>query len=201
MMKRALAKQLIEVGLRRTCYLIIIFLCVSSYSVFGDEKSLDGVQKEFYENGTLKREVPYVQGKRQGIAREYYPTGVLRATFEYKDDVWNGIVAKYYATGKLEHESIYENGRPNSKGVRIFRYYDDGRTKYEYFYDKDEGGYRKEYYPNGQPSLEMTIEGWNAYSCKNYGEDGHLTSTECPKDTPIDEALQDALQDSGDRLR
>jgi antitoxin component YwqK of YwqJK toxin-antitoxin module len=195
--------------MKRSLCVLMLFIGISPNVLFADDKSLSGLQKEYYpngavhyernytngekdglakeyyEDGTLKREVSYVLGKMQGTLKEYYPTGVLEATFEFKDNVVHGIVAKYYVTGKLEHESIYEYGQPASKGVKVFKYYDDGSLKYEYSYDKDSGGYRKEYYSNGQMSLDMTIKGWNSYSCKNYDQQGNFVSMECPKTSEL----------------
>jgi len=141
----------------------------------------DGLAREYYEDGTIKIEVMYVKGKKQGVFKEYYPTGILKATFELKDNIQNGVVEKYYEDGKLQHSSLYENGMPNSKGVKQFQYFDDGSLKYEYYYDKDEGGSSKTYYKNGQVSLETIIKGWGSYECKNYDEEGNFVSTECPE--------------------
>lgn len=35
------------------------------------------VYKEYYKNGKLKREKPYVRGKKHGIEKEYYESGQL----------------------------------------------------------------------------------------------------------------------------
>lgn len=187
----------------RIVCILVMFVCCFSYPLYGYDLSpglhreyypggavhyernykdgrKHGLTREFYEDGALKTEVMYVKGKKQGMLKEYYPAGALKSAFEYKDGVLHGVAVKYHENGKLEQESIYADGEPTGKGVKQFHYYDSGRLRYEYVYDKDKGGYRKEYHPNGQLSLEMSIQGWDRYSCKNYDEKGGFVSGECP---------------------
>ncbi len=76
-----------------------------------------GIQKRFYEHGSLYSEIPYVNGKRNGIAYTYYP-----ATFNAKPVVWKeqpyindvleGVCRRYHRNGNLQAEYEYRNGLP-----------------------------------------------------------------------------------------
>jgi len=139
-----------------------------------------GLAKLFYENGNIDQEVMYDNGKKQGVLKQYTPDGKLEQIFTYKDDVIQGLVQKYHENGKLAHESNWENGEPDNKGMKRFEYYDNGNLKYEYsFYLGD--GYRKEYYENGQISLESKIKGGQLLDCKNYDKEGNFISEVCPE--------------------
>ena len=56
----------------------------------------NGINKEYYENGTIKEEVSYGNGKLHGIFKEYYEDGSLKSEGNYNNGVMDGIVKEYY---------------------------------------------------------------------------------------------------------
>ena len=56
----------------------------------------NGINKEYYENGTIKEEVSYSNGKLNGIFKEYYEDGSLKSEGNYNNGVMDGIVKEYY---------------------------------------------------------------------------------------------------------
>ena len=56
----------------------------------------NGVNKEYYENGTLKEYVSYSNGKLNGSFKEYYEAGSLKSEGNYNNGVLDGIVKEYY---------------------------------------------------------------------------------------------------------
>jgi len=56
----------------------------------------NGINKEYYKNGTIKEEVSYGNGKLHGIFKEYYEDGSLKSEGNYNNDVMDGIVREYY---------------------------------------------------------------------------------------------------------
>ena len=55
-----------------------------------------GISKEYYENGTIKEEVNYKDGKLNGISREYYENGSLKSESTFKNGALDGKVKEYY---------------------------------------------------------------------------------------------------------
>lgn len=141
-----------------------------------------GLSKMFSGDGKLMQDVVYVNGIKQGLWREYYLSGVLKETRIYKNDRVNGIAKRYYENGKPEREMMWVNNVPDgNKGMKTWDYYDDGNLKSEYSFSHREG-YRKDYYKNGQVSLEFLIKNGQLFDCKNYDKEGGIVSTDCPEE-------------------
>ena len=151
---------------------------------FADETSLlsknEGISKEYHENGQLKSEVNYTNGKQNGLWKSYYENGQLRNEGNYTNGKQNGLWKYYYENGRLKSEitfgddksyqvkDYYENGQLQNEGqkktilvkdgnIRTVRdglwkyYYENGRVKSEITYSDDETTRQvKNYYKNGQ---------------------------------------------------
>ena len=55
-----------------------------------------GINKEYYENGIIKEEISYKDGKLNGVSKEYYENGSLKSESTFKDGVLDGKVIEYY---------------------------------------------------------------------------------------------------------
>jgi antitoxin component YwqK of YwqJK toxin-antitoxin module len=64
-----------------------------------------------FQNGKIKAELRYVNGKLNGISTMYYPSGVIKARENYKNGVLEGLTKRYYEQGQLMSEEFYRNGR------------------------------------------------------------------------------------------
>ena len=62
----------------------------------------NGVDKEYYENGMLKEEVSYSNGKLNGFFKEYYENGSLKSEGNYKNGVLDGLIKEYYSNSKTD---------------------------------------------------------------------------------------------------
>ena len=47
--------------------------------VEGEKETFTGIAKDYYEDKTLKAEVPYVNGLIEGFGKQYYPGGKLKS--------------------------------------------------------------------------------------------------------------------------
>lgn len=74
------------------------------------EKTKDGIRKAYHDNGKLKSEVTYVNGKKNGLARDFYNTGQVRVEISYKDGIKDGDSKMYYENGKLFRLTPYKDG-------------------------------------------------------------------------------------------
>lgn len=100
----------------------------------------NGIEKEYYKNGRLKRETPHTDGKANGIEKKYYENGRLKGETPYTDGKLNGVVKEYYETGELLREAPYKNGEHDG----VAKIYDkNGQLREKHFY-LIENGFTKE---------------------------------------------------------
>ena len=100
----------------------------------------NGIEKEYYKNGRLKRETPYTDSKANGIEKKYYENGRLAGETPYTDGKLNGVVKEYYETGELLREAPYKNGEHDG----VAKIYDkNGQLREKHFY-LIENGFTKE---------------------------------------------------------
>ena len=64
----------------------------------------NGIEKEYYKNGRLKRETPYTDGELNGVEKRYYENGQLAGETPFKNGKENGVEKSYYESGQLEFE-------------------------------------------------------------------------------------------------
>jgi antitoxin component YwqK of YwqJK toxin-antitoxin module len=97
----------------------------------------DGVQREWYKNGILKSEAPYVDGVRHGLFKNWDEKGNLVGQYQFVNGT--GAVEIYYSNGYLNEYEEYKN---NLKDGLQLELYDNGQVmslnwqkKGEYFRD------------------------------------------------------------------
>jgi antitoxin component YwqK of YwqJK toxin-antitoxin module len=103
--------------------------------------TLVGTEKLYYENGKIKSEASYVDGKFDGPFKEYFEDGKIKQEGTYKADAIEGELKTYYPNGKLKEkvtmlanlengpfEQYHENGSILAKGT--FKH--DGNKAQEY---------------------------------------------------------------------
>ena len=163
------------------------------------------IKKEYYPNGRLQRETPFVEGKIEGIEKIYYESGELQAVILSKDGKKNGIEKAYYKNGTIQQESFYKDGKRNGIARRYYEsgklqqetpyqddkangisnlYYESGQLKDELLFVDDKiNGIQKGYYESGElkyerPWVDDKING----IAKEYYESGELKSKICYED-------------------
>ncbi len=107
------------------------------------------IKKSYYSDGSIKSEVPIVEGKRHGIAKNFYSDGTVSHKVVYENGLRHGASKWYYETGELYRETPYVKGK--MEGIRK-KYYRNGNLKAEIPF---RNGYPvrglKEYNVNGNP--------------------------------------------------
>ncbi len=63
---------------------------------------MTGSKKDYYENGTLRREIPFTGGKINGMFKQYYESGKLEKEVPFTDSIENGVETDYYESGKVQ---------------------------------------------------------------------------------------------------
>ena len=65
-----------------TFLLALTFLFLFSGSVYGEERE---VKREYWDNGKLKSETHYMNGKKDGVVTVWYKNGQIQTKGYYKD--------------------------------------------------------------------------------------------------------------------
>ena len=85
----------------------------------------NGNSKEYHENGKLKFDIEYINGKLKGKGKEYYQDGLLKFEGEYL--YYSRLKGKTYVNNKLEFDGEFlHNDKWNGKG-----YDESGKLIYE----------------------------------------------------------------------
>ena len=171
-------------------YIFIIFI-LTSFSIFAerevdfekleyDEKMnfvhyaeekepFTGIAKDYYEDKTLKAEVPYVNGKIEGIEKQYYPSGKLKSEANFIDGILEGKVIGYYENGNIEYEENYKNNEFNGL---VKNYYESGKLKIVVNYKNAKpDGLAIAYHENGELRIEENYKDGNLISKAIYKND------------------------------
>jgi antitoxin component YwqK of YwqJK toxin-antitoxin module len=69
----------------------------------------DGVCREYYEDGSLKKEETYKLGILHGKLKRYFENGNLKYDEEYFEGKLNGKCLSYYEDGSVESDLTYRN--------------------------------------------------------------------------------------------
>ena len=69
------------------------------------------LEKEYYANGKLAREIPLKDGLINGEAKDYYENGKIRSTATFVNGNIDGVVKEYNQAGKIIKETLYKNGK------------------------------------------------------------------------------------------
>jgi antitoxin component YwqK of YwqJK toxin-antitoxin module len=154
----------------------------------------DGLVREYYGNGSVKRTITFEDGSAHGKGIEYYPGGKMFEENTFRQGRLHGPSRMYRHDGMLWIEAVYNDGRLH--GV-VISYHDNGNieTRAEYIdgnldgsyarYDRygslqEEGtfnhggkeGYYKSYHESGWPAkIERYIQGKLVY-LEEFDEDG-----------------------------
>ena len=73
-------------------------------------KTVTGVVYDEHENGQLRYESNYEDGKEDGLSREWYSDGQLHYEGNYKDDRKDGLTRWWNENGQLMIEGNYKDG-------------------------------------------------------------------------------------------
>jgi len=155
--------------------LTIISMLVLCGLVYGQDAPEDGVHKEYYEDGKLKLEMHYKNGKPDGLSKMYDRRGILVFGTNYSE---GKIIDSrgYHENGKLRYIRITKE---NKMDGYTKTFYEDGTLKQEV--DSNNWGktvFTKYYYPNGNIAYELIGKNHNIITYREYSEEGELLSEE-----------------------
>ena len=73
------------------------------------------LEKEYYYNEKLAREIPMKDGLIHGEVKDYYENGKIRAIAPFVNGNVDGILREYNQAGKVIKETLYKNGNKVKK--------------------------------------------------------------------------------------
>ena len=94
-----------------TFLLELTFLFLFSGSVYGQEE----VKKEYFDNGKLRSETHYKNGKEEGVYKEWYKSGRKKLLRHYKNGIENGLRKEWDENGKLTVQGYFVDGNEEIK--------------------------------------------------------------------------------------
>jgi hypothetical protein len=96
------------------------------------KKVFSGIKKETFEDGTLKRESHYLEGKKHGPYTVWYENGGMQKKGWMKDDRWHGTYQEWWSEGELKVKGAYFEGMQNG----AWRFFDtDGNALPTLYFD------------------------------------------------------------------
>lgn len=139
----------------------------------------NGEIKEYHDNGKLKHQAFYINGKIEGKAKYYYKNGRLQREENYENGLRKGIWKNYFQSGKIEFiqpfnefgqyhgklTSYYENGQ-----IRLMQEIHNGINK--------DGNTYKSWFENGDLEAELVFKNGQIISRKNWNSYGEFVSHE-----------------------
>lgn len=130
-----------------------------------------GTYKEYYENGTVKMETLYEQGKKNGFHKTYFEDGKLHTEAYYKIGKKDSIMRVFFANGQKEWDSYYKLDKLEGKEMS---FYSDGKLHTEFFYKNGKkDGEQKAYYKSEKLKYVAYFKnGEVGTGLKEYSEDG-----------------------------
>jgi uncharacterized protein len=113
---------------------------------------IDGIETNYYHNGTVSEATEYRDGEKTGSNITYYMNGNKKYEATLNDGNITGAAINYYQNGKISSQGWYENG----KAAGNWNYYNElGKlTRISYMSDDELSGFQTEYYYNGAKSVE-----------------------------------------------
>ena len=153
------------------------------------------IKREFFENGQLRFEYGFENGKKHGIYKEYFENNKVRVETNYKNGERDGLYKEYDKEGNLKSELNYKG----NKKYGLCRYYnEDGKISREENYKNGKlDGLQRIYYENSQLKSENNYKnGGEDGICKSYYENGQLKSEDKFKNGYFD-GLQKSYYENG----
>ena len=148
--------------LKRLLCIVLFFVWMISARTRAEEvKDIpqNGLHKEYYSSGQLKKTTYYYNGLRHEFAREYYENGKMKKSMRFEKGIPYGEEFTYYENGMVKERKNYNQKGEISGDTYI--YLEDGTLISDIAYrDGKPTGRKRIYHPNGVIKL--------AVKCNNY---------------------------------
>ena len=158
--------------------------------------SCSSIEKEYYDNGVLKKEYKLKNGEPHGLVKFYFPNGKIKETtyFEngirnglskgfytsgeiewqinYTKDLEDGLYQEYFKNGNLKHSCFFRNGLQDS--ILVEKYENGSLKAIQNFKKGVKHGVQKTYYESGSLKLQAEWDSDIVIYYKKLNEDSTL---------------------------
>ena len=122
----------------------------------GSDTPYAGKVSALYENGQIKAEVNYKDGKREGLTIGWYKNGQKKSEENYKGGKPDGLVFGWYENGKKKVEGNFKKGK--QYGLHVMWYENEQKEFEANFKDGKCEGLVEEWHENGQKKWEANCK-------------------------------------------
>jgi len=77
----------------------------------------NGLVKEYFEDGSVKEEIMYLNGIKEGKRKIWYPSGQIYKVGEMKSDRWHGNYEEWYEDGTPKLAGKYLEGKQDGEWI------------------------------------------------------------------------------------
>ena len=100
-------------------------------TMYFESALFNGLSFDVYEDGQLKSEANYKDGKQDALEKFWSVDGKLTYEANYKDGKQDGLEKRWFAWGTLGYEANYKDGKQD--GVEKF-YFETGQLDYQNYW-------------------------------------------------------------------
>jgi len=154
---------------------LVLCLFIVSCQSKPSAKTEDGVAREYYSDGTIKKETQVKDTLAHGLMKQYDRDGGLMNVYSFNMGRLSGPAVSYYPNKKIEQKMFYVDGK--REGTTLW-YYSSGELfrNIPYKAGKIEG-VKTSYYKNGKIMSEAPFHNdLPGIGLKEYNEKGTLIS-------------------------
>ena len=117
------------------------------YRFYKKNDLFHGKHIEFFENGKIKQEADYLDGKKNGDFKIYYESGQIKTECSFINNLQHGKTISYYKTGQVKTECSFINNLQHGKTIS---YYKTGQVFRKFQMEQGEIiGIVQEFFKNG----------------------------------------------------
>ncbi len=127
-------------------------------------KPQNRIERAHHDNGKVKSETPYANGKKHGLETWWWDNGKKRSEEMRRDGKRHGVWTYWYENGKKQWEIMWKYGKKHGLATN---WYENGNKQTETYYLNDkpyarihwdeEGNVFKTDFPNQPPQKNQTL--------------------------------------------
>ena len=112
---------------------------------YNASKPPDGWFRRYWENGNLRYELYYKEGKQDGVSKSWWPNGDLKNERNYNNGILHGPLKGWWENGKVSGVRDFKNGNRHGEWTDWYengqvwckKTYDDGKLLSANYWNED----------------------------------------------------------------
>lgn len=142
----------------------------------------DGIQRVYFENGTVQRELTVQNGKINGAYKQFYENGKPSDETLYKEGKRSGVAKTFYENGNLWQTMNYEDDKLEGENI-VYDEHGNIIVKRNYKNDKKEG--EEHVYEEGKEIGVITYRNGKPTGYKYVDLDGNILGEDNSRDLKL----------------